>query len=91
MEIVTWAAVGVACQQQFSYNLVIKFGSVNAINVHWIQFTFDAHRVNANSICTQTESSVKRFLVLTLVFSILLIAVHKILSSIHVILPLSTV
>ena len=32
-EIVTWAAVGVACQQQFSYNLVIKFGSVNAINV----------------------------------------------------------
>ena len=33
MEIVTWAAVGVACQQQFSYNLVLKFGSVNTIDV----------------------------------------------------------
>ena len=26
----------------------------------WIQFAFDAHWVNANSIHTQTESSVKR-------------------------------
>ena len=53
VEIVTWAAVGVACQQQFSYNLVIKFGSVDAINV--------------DSIRIQTESSVKeafRYLVL---------------------------
>ena len=25
----------------------------------WIQFAFDAHRVNANSIRIQTESSVK--------------------------------
>ena len=33
MEIVTWAAVGVALQQQFSYNSVIKFGSVNATDV----------------------------------------------------------
>ena len=33
MEIVTWAAVGVACQQQFSYNLVMKFGSVNSIDL----------------------------------------------------------
>ena len=33
VETVTWAAVGVACQQQFSYNSVIKFGSMNAINV----------------------------------------------------------
>ena len=35
-----------------------KFGSVNAIDV-----TFNAHRVNANSIHIQTESSVKRPLV----------------------------
>ena len=26
----------------------------------WIQFTFDAHRVNMNSICIRTGSSVKR-------------------------------
>ena len=32
LETVTWAAVGVACQQQFSYDSVIKFGSVNAID-----------------------------------------------------------
>ena len=46
VEIVTWAAVSVASQQQFSYNSVIKFGSVNAIDV--------------DSIRIQTESSVKR-------------------------------
>ena len=46
VEIVTWAAVGVANQQQFSYNSVSKFGSVNAIDV--------------DSIRIQTESSVKR-------------------------------
>ena len=33
VETVTWAAVGEACQEQFSYNLVINFGSVNVINV----------------------------------------------------------
>ena len=33
VETVTWAAVGVARQQQFSYNLVLKFGSVNVIDV----------------------------------------------------------
>ena len=46
VEIVTWAAVGVANQQQFSYNSVSKFCSVNAIDV--------------DSIRIQTESSVKR-------------------------------
>ena len=46
VEIVTWAAVGVANQQQFSYNSVSKFGSVNAIDV--------------DSIRIQTESNVKR-------------------------------
>ena len=33
VEIVTWAAVGVARQHQFNYNLVLKFGSVNVIDV----------------------------------------------------------
>ena len=37
MEIVTWAAVCVAHQQQFSYNLVSNFGSVNTINVDSIR------------------------------------------------------
>ena len=33
VEIVTWAAMGVANQQQFGYNSVSNFGSVNAIDV----------------------------------------------------------
>ena len=36
VEIVTCAAVSAACQQQFSYNLVLKFGSVNTIDVNSI-------------------------------------------------------
>ena len=57
VEIVTWTAVGVACQQQFSYKLVSKFWQWRPV---WIQFAFDVHCVYANSICIQTESSVKR-------------------------------
>ena len=37
VETVIWTAVGVACQQQFSYNLFINFGGVNAINVDSIR------------------------------------------------------
>ena len=33
VEIVTWASVGVTPQQQFSYDLVLKLGSVNTIDV----------------------------------------------------------
>ena len=40
VEIATWVAVGVARQQQFSYNLVIKFGSVKAINVDSIRIQY---------------------------------------------------
>ena len=37
MEIVPWAVVNVACQQQFCYNLVIKSGSVNATDMDSIR------------------------------------------------------
>ena len=54
-EIVTWAAVGVACQQQFSYNSVSKFWLCECdrcgLNLHSIR------------IRIQTGSSVKRPLV----------------------------
>ena len=59
VEIVTWAAMGVARQQQFSYNLVSKFWLCEHDWCGLIQFAFDAHQVNANSIRIQTESSVK--------------------------------
>ena len=54
-EIVTRAAVGVACQQQFGFKLWAVW-----TRSMWIEFAFDAHRVNANSIRIQTGSSVKR-------------------------------
>ena len=46
VEIATWAAVGVACQQQFGYNSVSKFWQCERDR----QFAFDVHRMNANSI-----------------------------------------
>ena len=49
VEIVAWAAVSVARQQQFSYNSVQNFGGVNTIDVDSIHI-----RVNANSIRIQT-------------------------------------
>ena len=49
VETVTWATVGMACQQQFSYNLVTNFGSVNAIDVDSI--CIQCTSVNVNSIC----------------------------------------
>ena len=47
VEIVTRAAVDVAYQQQFSYNSVLNFGSVNAIDV--------------DSICIRCASGVCEF------------------------------
>ena len=49
VETVTWAAVGVACQQQFSYNSVINFGSVNAINVDSIRIRCASGECEFNS------------------------------------------
>ena len=37
VKIVTWVAMGVAHQQQFSYNLVLNFGCVNAVDVDSIR------------------------------------------------------
>ena len=55
VEIVTWAAVGVAStviQLQFGFKILLI-----RTQLMWIQFTFGVHRVNVNF---QTESSVKR-------------------------------
>ena len=49
VEIVTWAAVGVACQQQFSYNLVSNFGSVNTIDVDSIRIQCASGECEFNS------------------------------------------
>ena len=49
VEIVTWTAVGVTCQQQFSYNSVIKFGSVNVIDVDSIRIRYTSGECEFNS------------------------------------------
>ena len=49
VEIVTSAAVGVAHHQQFSYNSVIKFGSVNTINVDSIRIRCASGECELNS------------------------------------------
>ena len=52
MENVTWAVVGVTCQQQFSYNLIFfYFGNVNAIDVDSIriQCTLGVCEFNSHS------------------------------------------
>ena len=64
VEIVTWAAVIVASQQQFSYNSVIKLGSVNAIDVDsiCIQCTSGECEFNSHSNRIQCEKALKLFL-----------------------------
>ena len=49
VETVTWTAVGVACQQQFSYNLFINFGSVHAIDVDSIRIRCASGECEFNS------------------------------------------
>ena len=50
VEVVTWAAVGVANQQQFSYNSVSKFLQCERDQCG---FNLHSHWVNANSIRIQ--------------------------------------
>ena len=59
VEIVTLAAVGVACQQKFSYTSVIKFGNVNTIDVDsiHIQCTLGECEFNSHSKRIQGEKA----------------------------------
>ena len=64
VEIVTWAAVSVASQQQFSYNSVIKFGSVNTIDVDSVRIRCASGECefNSHSNRIQCEKALKLFL-----------------------------
>ena len=55
VEIVTWAAVDVARQQQFSYNSVSKFGSVNTIDVDSIRIQCASGECEFNSYLNQIK------------------------------------
>ena len=63
VETVTCVAVGVACQQQFSYNLVINFGSVNAIDVDSIRIrcTSGECKFNSHSNRIQCEKALNLY------------------------------
>ena len=53
VEIVAWAAVGVACQRQFGYDPHQNFGSVNAIDVDSIRIRCALGECNTdNDNCT---------------------------------------
>ena len=59
VEIVPWAVVGVARQQQFSYNSVVKSGSVSATNVDSIRIrcVFGECEFNSHSNRIQCEKT----------------------------------
>ena len=59
VETVTWTAVGVACQQQFSYNSVINFGSVNAIDVDSIRIQCASGESKFNSHSNRIQCEIQ--------------------------------